>query len=106
MWGPYLDFLYNPGYFLSIAFLAPDSAFFTPDGDTRFCNASTAAGPVSVLGIGFLAPTAGLRGATGFLGAGFFIFGIVSPICLLSRAYRRRFRMNLNRHAYLHHHVA
>jgi hypothetical protein len=88
MWGPYLDFLYNPGYFLSIAFLAPDSAFFTPDGETRRCSASTAAGPVSginfflplgpVLGIGVLTPFDGVRETVGFLGAGFFIFAIIT----------------------------
>jgi hypothetical protein len=52
---PYFFFLYNPGYFLSIAFFAPASAFLTPAGDTRSCIALTAAGPVSGLDIGFLA---------------------------------------------------
>jgi len=84
MWGPYF-FLYNPGYFLSMAFFAPDSAFLTPAGDVRRWIASTAAGPVS--GINFflpLGPVLGIKvffdAGTGlpviFLGAGFFIFGI------------------------------
>jgi hypothetical protein len=86
MWGPYLDFLYNPGYFLSMAFLAPVSAFLTPAGEVRRWIASIAAGPVSgiffflplgpVLGIVTFTPFAGVRGATGFLGAGFFICAI------------------------------
>jgi hypothetical protein len=89
MWGPYLDFLYNPGYFLLVAFLASISAFFTPAGETRRCSASTAAGPVSginfflplgpVLGIGVLTPFDGARETVGFIGdVFFFIFGITS----------------------------
>jgi len=74
MWGPYLDFLYNPGYFLSMAFLAFASDFFTPLGDTWRCSSATAAGPTN-LGIGFFTPFDGVRGATG-LTAGFFICAI------------------------------
>jgi hypothetical protein len=79
--GPYFFFLYNPGYFLSMAFFAPDSAFFTPDGEVRRWIASTAAGPVSgfglvtILGINFFFE-AGTGLPVGILGAGFFIFGI------------------------------
>jgi hypothetical protein len=58
---PYLDFLYNPGYFLSIACFCFISDFLTPLGDTWRCSSATAAGPLS--GAGVAVPRRGGLGA-------------------------------------------
>ena len=54
MWGPYLDFLYNPGYFLSSALDCAALAEAIPFGEISFWYCLAAASPVAFLGIGDL----------------------------------------------------